>query len=65
MSYEVRTNHLCLVHQAHLITPTKYDLVGNIWLHLGTHALTNLLIKEDDVRTLESLGYTPCKNIST
>ena len=29
-SSEVRKNHLCLVHQTHLITPTKYELVGNL-----------------------------------
>ena len=33
-SSEVRTNHLCLVHQAHLIKTTMYNLGGNIWLQL-------------------------------
>ena len=33
-SSKLRTNHLCLVHQDHLIKTTKYNLGGNIWLHL-------------------------------
>ena len=50
------SNDVCSFHPDHLIPPTNYDLVGNIWLHLGTRALTDLQIKKEDVRTLDSLG---------
>ena len=54
--FEVQTSQTCPVHQAHLIKTTKYKLGGNILAPSGTHSVTDLLFKGEDVRTLESLG---------
>ena len=37
-----------------MIKTTKYNLGGNILAPSGTHSLTDLLFKGEDVRTLES-----------
>ena len=37
--------------------PLSTTYVVTFWLHLGTHSLTDLLFKGEDVRTPESLGF--------